>query len=80
MLENESPSKCVLCSEYKRLCCYSAMLRSMGFMFLVSEDEIHLEFFINVSCIRQENRKDFLILKYFGTVLPVELMCISITR
>lgn len=56
------------------------MLRSMGFMFLVSEDEIHLEFFINVSCIRQENRKDFLILKYFGTVLPVELMCISITR
>lgn len=49
-------------------------------MFLVSEDEIHLELFINVSCIRQENRKYFLILKYFGTVLPVELMCISITR
>lgn len=36
--------------------------------------------FINVSCIQQENRKYFLILKYFGTVLPVELIYISRTR
>lgn len=83
MLENESLSKCVSCSEYLRDFVKSAILKSTGFMLLIKEGVIKSTYyFVSTSLVfkRKIQRKYFMILQYSGNILPIELIHISATR
>lgn len=76
MLENESLSKCVSCSEYLRDFVKSAILKSTGFMLLIREGVIKSTYYlVSTSLVfkRKIQRKYFMILQYFGRFVSLQL-------